>query len=98
MKPQSPYNWVCQKLKKVWNKIPLKIICDECQPLNADKNLTMINFICLGIEKNFINRMLNCGWHIHRNIVKNFRSLTKNNQGLFKKVSSLPFISRKEKT
>ena len=38
------YDWVCQKLKRVWNKIPLNIICDECQSLNAGKNLNYYQF------------------------------------------------------
>lgn len=41
--------------------------------------------------------MVNCAWHIQRNLIKKLSHLSKADKALYNKVISLPFISRKSK-
>jgi len=46
---------------------------------------------------NFQSRVINCAWHIQRNIVKHLSGLAKKDKPLYQKALALPFISRKRK-
>ena len=54
-------------------------------------------FIYLVIASVFRSRVMHCGWHIQKKMLKNFAALANSDPVLYRKLISLPFISRKSK-
>ena len=79
------YNWIFNKLKKAWRRDPFNFVSDECA--------SILN----GIKNNFNSRQIVCGWHIQKNLISHFSSLSKKDRSLYQRTISLPFVTNEVK-